>query len=812
MAFDQRKNKTSAMFKNYLKIAWRNIWKARLFSGINILGLSTGLACCILMALFIQHETSYDKFNSRAQNIYRLTSVMDGPNGKANLAVTPAPWAPLMKKDYPEIKNFVRLLKDEKATVGQPGEQHYYESNLLYGDSTFFDVFSFSLVRGNVRQALEQPNSIVLTKKGAKKYFGATDPIGKTLEINSFGRNLTVQVTAVADDVPANSHFTFNALLSLQTLGDLSHMWSFHMFQSYVLVNSNASKAALEKKFAGFVNKYIINNPAADGKQEIFLQPLTSIHLHSQMVGEIGTNGSIAYVYVFTGIAAFILLIACFNFTNLSTARSLARAKEVGLRKVVGAERRQLIGQFLGETTLLAVIALALALLIAVAALPLFNQLSQRQLSLHLDTNYPLLLLLVGLVLFVGLLAGIYPATVLSSFKPVEVLKGKFQKSLKGTAFRKVLVTFQFAISIALVAGTVLVYQQLQFLQTKNLGFDKENVAIITLPQNSDSAKLEALKVALLNNPSVTSVAMAASVPSANIPINLVNDGAADLSKSSSMQMLFTDNDFIRTMQMKIIAGRDFTTTHATDKTEGFVLNEEAVKKLGWRNADEAIGKTFQWVQPNVVLKTGKVIGVVQDFNITPLKTPVQPLVMHYFPGRFQYLYVRFNGSVGSNAIDAVEKSFKTAYPNQFFEYNFLDETLNAMYASEKKLGTIFSYFSALAIFIACMGILGLSLYSIQQRVREIGIRKVLGANVSSITTELMKEFLKPVLIASVIATPVAWYAMNGWLQDFAYRIQIHWLVFVISAVVVLAVAVLTMSVQAIKAARANPVKNLRTE
>ena len=800
------------MLRNYLKIAWRNIWKNKVFSAINIFGLSIGLACCILMFLFIQHELSYDKFNVQAKNIYRITSVMDGTDGKRNLAITPAPWAPLMKKDYPEIKNFVRLLKDEKATVGQTGEQHYYENDLLYSDSTFFDVFSFSLSKGNAALALEQPNSIILSKETAIKYFGEADPIGKTLEINSFGRNFNVQVTGVANDIPSNSHFTFNGLISLQTLGDLSNLWSFHMFQSYVLINNTASKAGLEKKFAGFVNKYIINNPAADGKQDIFLQPLSSIHLHSQMVGEIGTNGSATYVYVFTGIALFILLIACFNFTNLSTARSVSRAKEVGLRKVVGAERRQLIGQFLGETTLLAVIALILAVIIAAIALPVFNQLSQRELSILDGNNYGLLFLLVALVLFVGLLAGIYPATVLSSFKPVEVLKGKFQKSFKGIAFRKVLVTFQFAISIALVAGTILVFKQLQFLQTKKLGFDKDNVAIITLPRDTDSAKLQSLKLSLLNDPSVTSVAAASSVPSANIPVNLVNDGSIDLKKSSSMQMLFADNDFIRTMKMKIVAGRDFTGSYATDKSEGFVLNEEAVRKLGWQNAEQAIGKTFQWVQPGVVLKAGKIIGVVQDFNITPLKSPVQPLVMHYFPGRFQYLYVRFNGSNGSNAVDAAGEKFKALYPNQFFEYSFLDETLNALYASEKKLSKIFGYFSFLAILIACLGILGLSLYSIQQRIKEIGIRKVLGANVMSITSELMKEFFKPVLTAAVIATPVAWYGISKWLEEFAYRIQINWIVFVFSAVIVFTIAILTMSFQAIKAATANPVKNLRTE
>jgi len=800
------------MLKNYFKTAWRNLLKNKVFSAINILGLSIGLACCILIFLFIRHELSYDKFNVRARNIYRITSVMDGTSGKSKLAITPAPWAPLMKKDYPEIKDFVRLLKDEKSIVGQPGKQHYYENDLLYSDSTFFDIFSFLLSRGDARKALDKPNSVILTKEAAKKYFGKEDPIGKTLEINSFGRNLNVQVTAIADVIPSNSHFKFNALISLQTLGDLSNLWSFHMFQSYVLVNNNTSQAALQRKFTGFVNKYIINNPAADGKQEIYLQPLTSIHLDSQMVGEIGTNGSVIYVYVFTGIALFILLIACFNFTNLSTARSVARAKEVGLRKVMGAERRQLISQFLSEATLLAVIALCFAVIIAFIVLPLFNQLSQRQISIRQHNNYELLLLFVALVLLVGLLAGIYPAIVLSSFRPVEVLKGKFQKSLKGIAFRKVLVTLQFAISIALVAGTMLVYKQMQFLKTKKLGFDKDNVAIVTLPRDTDSAKLETFRLSLLNDPVITDVAAASSVPGANIPVNLVNDGDIDLSKSSSMQMLFTDNNFIRTMKMKIVAGRQFAEGYETDKSEGFILNEEAVKKMGWKNTEHAIGKIFQWVQPNVVLKTGKIIGVVQDFNITPLKSPVQPLVMHYSSGRFQYLYVRFNQSHGSNAVKAVEKQYKKFYPNQFFEYSYLDETLNALYVSERNLNKIFGYFSFLAIMIACMGILGLSLYSIQQRIKEIGIRKVLGANVMSITTELLKEFFKPVLLAAVVATPVAWYGINKWLENFAYRIQINWTVFVLSAAIVFIVAILTVSFQAVKAAMANPVENLRTE
>ena len=404
------------MFKNYFKITIRNLWKNKIFSLINIFGLAIGLACCILIFLFIRNELSYDKFNVHADNIYRVTSIADGPAGKTNLAVTPSPWAPLMKKDYPEIKKYVRILKDQKSLVGQPGREHSYEKNFLFCDSTFFEVFSFSLLKGDLHHALDAPNSIILTKETAKKYFGDIDPIGKVLEVTaSHGNTYMLQVTGIAAEPTPRSHFTFSALISMQTLGDVSNWWSFHMFHTYVLLNNEGSKNLLENKFKQFSEKYINNNPAADGEQEIHLQPVTDIHLHSQLIGEIGENGDITYVYVFSGIAIFVLLIACFNFMNLSTVRSLQRAKEVGLRKVVGAERSQLIRQFLGESVLVAFVALVLSLLITILVLPAFNRLSERYLSLSFNNNY-LIFLVALLALIVGIGSGIYPALVLSSF------------------------------------------------------------------------------------------------------------------------------------------------------------------------------------------------------------------------------------------------------------------------------------------------------------------------------------------------------------------------------------------------------------
>jgi len=801
------------MLKNYFKTAFRNIWKNKIFSFINIFGLAIGLACCILMFLFISNELSYDKFNVHAGNIYRVTSIADGTDGKINLAVTPSPWAPLMQQEYPEIKKYTRLLKDEKSLVGRPGEAHNYENDFLFCDSTFFDVFSFSLLTGDPHHALDAPNSIILTKEAALKYFGNSDPIGKSVELTtSFGRALTLQVTGIADVPPANSHLTFNALISMQTLGDLSNYWSFHMFYTYVLLNEGASVNSLENKFKQFSQKYIDNNPNADGKQEIHLQPLTDIHLHSQMTGDIETNGDITYVYAFSAIALFVLLIACFNFMNLSTVRSLQRAKEVGLRKVAGAGRKQLVKQFLGESILISCVALLFSLLLTILALPLFNQLSERTLSLNFSTDYYLILLLVLLILFVGIVSGIYPSLVLSSFKPTEALRGKFMRSFKGDILRKVLVSFQFIISIALSASTLIVYRQLQFMRTKDPGFNKDEVLTITLPKNSDAKILANFKASLLNNSHIVSVGTASTLPGVTIPVNQTHNENADAGKNASMQMLFIDEDFIKTMQMKIVAGRDFSKKYGSDENEGFILNEAAIKQSGWQTPEQAIGKTFEWVLPDRVLKNGKIIGVAANFNITPLRSEVQPLVMHIASNRFRYLYVRYNQLTANNAISTAGKKYKEFYTTEPFEYNFLDDTLNSMYKIEAKLGEIFKYFSALAILIACLGMFGLSIYSIQQRTKEIGIRRVLGANVAGVVIELSKEFMKPVFIAAVMATPVAWLVMNKWLQDFAYRINIGWGVFFIAASIAVVIALATISFQAIKAAIANPVTSLRTE
>jgi len=798
------------MWKNNYKIALRNMQSSKVFSAINIFGLATGLACCMLMFLFIQDELSFDNFHQKGKNIYRVTSRTQSTDEKKELAVAPAPWAPLMKKDYPEIKQYVRLLKDERSLIGEKGKEHSFINNVIFADSSFFDVFSFPLLKGNPVSALTIPNSIVLTREAAVKIFGNADPMGKMIEVNtSYTSTMDVQVTGVTETPPANSHFTFGALISLSTFGDMSTLWSYHMHNTYLVLENNASRQVVENKLKSFSDKYLANNPNADGKQDIHLQALADIHLHSNLVGELESNGDIRYIYIFSGIALFVLFIACLNFMNLSTVRSLKRAKEVGMRKVIGAARSQLIRQFLVEAIVVSFFALMLAIVLVVLALPVLNHLSERSLKIGLEGNYGLLSILFILTGLVGLVSGIYPAVVLSSFNPIDVLKGSFQNSNKGTTLRKVLVTLQFVICIALISSTIIVYNQLQFIQNKKLGFNQEKVIVVNLPKNSDPQKLETFKTMIKNISGVLSVSAASNVPGTKIPVNLVHNGNSSVVQNTSMQMLFVDNDFLKTMQIKIIGGRDFSRDFPEDPNEAFILNREAARQLGFTNTSDALGKPFQWVLPEKPLKTGKIIGVVDDFNITPLKTAVQPLVLHIVPRRFQFLYVRINSN---DVITAVEKKFTAYNEGQPFEYSFLDETIQAMYASEKKLEKMFGYFSALAILLACLGILGLSIYYAQQRMKEIGIRKVLGASTRSIVRELSGEFLQPVVIAALIASPLAWWAMSKWLQDFAYRIDISWWVFAIAGFVAIIIAMITISFQAIRAALANPVNSLRAE
>jgi len=798
------------MWKSHYTIAIRNLLSNKIFSAINIFGLAAGLACCMLMFLFIQDELSFDKFHANGRNIYRITSMDQVSEEKNELAVTPAPWLPLMKKDYPEIRQWVRLLKDERSLIGEKGKEHSFVHDVLFTDSSLFDVFSFRLLQGNPHTALTKPNSIVLTKEVAVKIFGNADPIGKMLEVNSsYTSAIDVQVTGIAEAPPSNSSIRYGALISMSTFGDINDSWSFHMYNAFVVLGGGASKKTFEDRLRTFSTNYLSNNPAADGKYDIHLQPLYDIHLRSHLTGELEANSDIIYVYIFSGIALFVLWIACLNFMNLSTVRSLKRAKEVGMRKVIGAARIQLIKQFLFEATVVSFLALFLALFLVAVCLPVFNQISDRNIQLNINQNISWFLIVVVLTGLVGVISGIYPAMIISAFKPIEVLRGSFKGSKSGVSVRKILVVFQFVICIVLITGTIVIYKQMLFIQNKNLGFNKEKVIIANISKNTDAEELGTFKTSLRNIPGVVSVSAASTIPSAKIPINLIHNGNSTLTKNKSMQMLFVDEDFLKTMQIKLLDGRDFSKDFPTDMENGFIINRTALKELGFADTHTAIDKPFQWVLPGKILKDGKIIGVAEDFNITPLKSAVQPLVIQVLPRRFQYLYIRISSN---QALTGIENKFRSFYSGRPFEYSFLDENLQAMYASEKKLEKMFGYFSGLAILIACLGILGLSVYYAQQRLKEIGIRKILGASLGSIVAGLTGEFLKPVFIAAIIATPIAWWSMTKWLQGFAYRIDISWWIFVVAGFIAMVIAMVTVCYQAISAGLANPVKSLRTD
>ena len=673
----------------------------------------------------------------------------------------------------------------------------------------FFPVFDFNLVKGNPDR-LDEPNTGIISTSIASKYFKGEDPIGKNLQVTTtFTGELNVIIIGVAEDAPEESHFHFNILLSMPTLGDIGSYWSYHMFQTYVLLKEGQSAAELEKMLPSFAERFINHNTKADGAVNLFLQPIPDIHLHSNLVGEVETNSSITYVYVLSAIAAFILALACFNFMNLSTVHSLRRAKEIGLRKSVGAKHHQLIYQFLGEAALVTLFSAALALIIAQTVLPQVNTLFNRDLTLltFLDPT------IIGVTLFslaiIAAATGMYPAFVLASFKPVEVLKGEFQNSMGGTMLRKSLVTFQFGIATILVASTFTLYKQLDFVKNKDTGFNQTASIVLTIPRGAEPAKISEFKNTLESQTAFLSVSASSNIPSAQIPINLVK--AEGESESRSFEMLFVDADFIKTTGMTIMAGRDFSNESVSDEQEGFIINEEAAKVLGW-TLQESVGKKFEWVLPEAVVKSGRIVGVVKDINFKPLRFKVQPMVMHIQPQRFQYWYVQVQPGATEERIRLLEVEFKKGFPAQPFEFAFLDETIQHLYDNERKLGSIFSYSSGLAIAIALLGILALSMHGARQRVKEVGIRKVLGASASQILALSVREFLILIVVSNVFAIPVAYYLINRWLSTYAYRTMIDWKVIIGSAMLVIVATIVTVSFEAVKSARSNPVNALRNE
>jgi len=800
------------MFKNYLKIAWRNILKNKGYSIINIGGLAIGLACFLLIAIFISNELSFDSYHEKKDNIYRVVHNRSEEDLTDTWIWGNAPIGPALKADFPEIVEKVQFSGISDILL-EYNNRSFQESECFYADAAVFDLFSWPLIAGNPKTALEAPYSIVLTETTAKKYFGNENPIGKPLEgIGGRANDGTYTVTGVLKDIPQNSHLTFDVLMSMssfkQSRPEIFDWWGYVDFYTYLLVSENFDKKAFESKIPGFLDKHIDPEDRVEYYYNFSLESLSSIYLHSTSDRQPGETGSLSNIYIFSLIGLFILVIASINFMNLATARSMERAKEVGVRKVIGAERKGLIYQFLGESLILVLMASIFGLALAFIGLPWLGSLTNRIFEFDSFFSAPALLLYFGVTLFTGLLSGSYPALVLSGFKPVSVLKGAFKKSPQGTNLRRGLVVFQFGLSIAMIASTVVVYNQLGFMLSKDMGFDKEQQLVLDF--NWDGTVLgnaEAIKEELLSMADVSSVSLSRTVPSSHFPAAGTDiETPAGNMENFSPYIYEVDNNFIQHYKIDVVAGRAFSPDFPTDSISSLVVNEAAAKSFGYSDPKDIIGKKFQqWG------REGTIVGVVKDFNYMSLHQEIAPLTLRQVPyGRYFSLRIATDNYQGTLA--KIEKKWAELVPHRPFLYSFLDESFNEQYLADIRFRRLFTIFSCLAIFIACLGLFGLATYSAMLRTKEIGIRKVLGADLGSIVTLLSKDFIKLVGIAILIAIPFSWYSMEQWLDTYAYKIDVQWWVFVLSGVLALSIAIFTVSFQAVKSAVQNPVKSLRTE
>ena len=804
------------MFKNYFKIAFSNLRRNKIFSFINIFGLATGMACSLLIFLFVKDERSYDRFNKDSENIYRVVENLVNDDGtQVPGATTPLPMAPAMQKEIPEVVNVTRFFANPDWGANflfQYGTKKFNEQNIVLVDSSFLDVFTFSFIKGNPKTAFTEGNSVVLTESMAKKYFG-NDPdsdqeaIGKTLHADQFLGDLVV--TGIMKDVPGNAHFHFDFAVSLQKLvGNNKTDWGWNDFYTYVKVKPHTNIAGVSKKIQDL---YKQNDPS--GKMIFYTQPLTSIHLSSNLKAELEPNGNSLQIYIFSIIAIFIILIAGINYVNLATAKSTAKAKEVGVRKITGASRLQLVNQFLVESFLTCLAASALAILISQLILPAVNAITQKHLSLNRQPIVFLYLFLTTLLL--GLVAGFFPAIYLSSFKPAGILKGVRKNNGTALGLRKVLVVTQFTISIVLIIGTLVIAKQMHFMQSSDLGLDKDQVLIIKNAWTLPDDQKDAFKNSSLQIRGVKKISMSDGVLGGqNWTHKMHLQGSQN---AQSINFLSVGNDFTDALGIKIKEGRSFSGKFPSDvminKRDtvpnqligSVVLNETAVKELGI--PAPAVGKNVFWDQNYL-----RVIGVAGDFHYTSFRTKVEPFAFVDIPMRMGNFTVKLATHNMKSTLAQLENTWNKFSPGRPFEYTFLDETYTKLYESENRFQKVFISMVILAIVIASLGLFGLAIFAAKQRIKEIGIRKVLGASTAAIAAMLSGDFLKLVMIALIIAIPVGWYFMHKWLQDFAYRINISWWMFVAAGLLAVAIALITVSFQAIKAALANPVESLRTE
>ncbi len=803
------------MFKNYLKIAFRNFSKKKNYSLLNTIGLAIGMACCFLILLYIIDEKSYDKWMPGHNQVHRVAVDIKTQNETHILfAPTSATLAPALK-DYTQIEEATRVLKfqNDDRLITDGNEKKFFEKEYYRVDPNFFKVFPYRALAGNLDNALSEPNTMVINQTVAKKYFGISNDysvaLGKTLRSGT----RTYSIRAVIEDVPANSIMHPHFMASLKELDsnrNLMENWHATIFNTFIKVKPGTDIAALETQISNIADRYVGNEIKKNNQAyRYFIQPLTSIHLQSDLRHELSKNNSIAYVKIFTAAAIFILLIACINFINLATARAIHRSKEVGVRKVVGARRWQLITQFLAESIVSSFIGLTLAILLVVLALPWFNSIAEK----NLDNSFlysPVFLISAAVVAITcGILAGFYPALVLSYFKPVETLKSRTVSGHRTAGFlRSGLVVGQFAISIIIIVATIFVSRQLNYLKEQNLGFDQEQMLVLYAPGGRFLAdKYTVVREELKKHPSVVSVAVTNTVPGRGTGNNLIQL-KNDQTKGTDMQLMSIDQEFLNTYNIKLAAGRNINERNAEDTSgdeQNVLINEAALPFFGWKKPEEAIGHVFGggW---------GRVVGVVKDFHYTSLQTKVAPMELYYGKNSFGYVTVKVKTKDISQTITSLETKWKELTSTHPFTYFFLDEEFGRQYQFENRLEKLFTVFSFIGILIACLGLFGLAAHTIGNRTKEISIRKVLGASVSGITTMLSVKFLLLVLISSAVAIPVSWWLMNTWLQDFAFKVSLSPWVFIVASLTALVIALLTVSFQAIRAAIANPVKSLRSE
>ena len=795
------------MIKNLFLVAIRNFRRDKWYSLLNILGLTIGIAFSLFLLFYIKDELSYDRYNEKAGRIYRINAnIKEADKDTMRWAVTPFPMGPALSKDYPEVEEAVRFVSNGK-TLYKNGEIRLYEDKVFFADSNLFRVFTYKFIEGNPQTALVAPNSMVLTQSVAEKFFGKTKPyIGKTLE-NASGD--VYKITAVIRDVPRNSHIRFNIVMSKSSLpADFANNWGGFGFYTYVLLKPNTSAAAFEKKLLPVYDKYLASIFAQFNiRMRFSVQRISSIHLHSTMNNEPEELGSTSYIYIFSAVAFFMLLIACINYMNLTTARSARRSKEIGIRKVTGSSKLQLVAQFLIESTLTAFFAFLLSIGAIALLLPTFNSLSGKFISFSTLLEPGTILIILAVVVFTGLVGGSYPAFYLSKFNPINVLKGTLSKGSSNVTLRRSLVVIQFSISMIMLICTWVVYGQLKYLRSKDLGFNKDQVLTISANTDRDvKGKVLAFKNDMRTNPQISSVSTSQGVPGSGINFSLFSIESKNGFVDKGVDCYGVDEDYFKTLGMKIVKGRNFS--GLPDTLHSIIVNENMVKEFSW--GDNAIGKRVKF-PGDTSGKYLEVVGVVKDFNQKSLYNPIAPLLLYYRPNN-NSIQLKLDAKDISSTVAWVEKSWKGFFPDLPFQYTFLDRDFDSQYVADQKRGKIFVAFSALTILITCLGLLGLIAFTTEQRQKEISIRKVMGANAGQIVPLIIRNFLALIGLSCIVAFPVAWYFMDKWLKIFTYNTGLAVTPFILSACAVLLLTLLTVIFHTLKAALANPVRALRTE